>query len=52
MDRYGDNGMNRMACSAHSPELNPKENITDELDYRTKACDNPQKSVNGRTCLL
>ncbi|XP_055932741.1 uncharacterized protein LOC129962771 [Argiope bruennichi] len=47
-----DNGVNRLNWAAQSPDLNPIENLWDELDRRIKRCDNRPKSVKERTCLL
>ncbi|GFV11548.1 hypothetical protein TNCV_975401 [Trichonephila clavipes] len=52
LDQYDDIGVNRLNRSAHSSLWNPKENLCDELDRRSKECSNCPKSVEELTYLL
>lgn len=45
MDWYGINGVNRRDWTTQSPDLNPTENIWDELGHRIKESENRRKSL-------
>ncbi|GFX04757.1 transposable element tcb1 transposase [Trichonephila clavipes] len=52
MDWYEDNGMNRLDWPAQISDLNPIENLRDELDCRIKVCSNSVKSMKELSCFL